>query len=122
MESDGQKFDRLLTALEVLFEEEAVMIGASDYSAAAEVQKRANPLVDALANLAPRIKSTAARTRLDSLLQRRQESLGALESKVAAARTELEALQQSSQRVARIAPVYGRASHSIEPGRFRASG
>lgn len=122
MESPSQKFDRLLRALGELVAEEAAAIEAGDYEATAETQQRAQPVIDALADLAPSVGSAAARARLESLVQRRQRSIEVLEARMSVVHGELEVLRKSTQRVARIVPVYGRAANTPNSGRLRASG
>jgi hypothetical protein len=122
MESLSQKFDRLLKALGELVAEEAAAIDSADYGATSEVQQRAQPLIDALATLAPSVGSAAARARLESLIKRRRRSIEVLEARMSTVQEELNGLRKSTQRVARIVPVYGRATSSPGPNRLRASG
>lgn len=122
MESPSQKFDRLLKALGELVAEEAAVIGAADYEATAEVQQRAQPLIEALAELAPSVGSAAARTRLESLIKRRRRSIEVLETRMRTVQGELDLLRKSTRRVAQIVPVYGRSASTPGPSRLRASG
>lgn len=122
MESPSQKFDRLLKALGELVAEEAAAIEAADYEATSEVQQRAQPLIDALATLAPSVGSAAAHARLESLIKRRRRSIEVLEARMTTVQEELNGLRKSTQRVAQIVPVYGRATNTPGPNRLRASG
>lgn len=122
MESPGQKFDRLLKALDELVREEAALIAAANYPAIQEVQQRAEPLIEALTKLAPKMRASTVRARVDSLLKRRQQNIDLLESRLTVVKTELTALQKSTQQVARIAPVYGRAPSRVGPSHLRVSG
>lgn len=122
MESPSQKFDRLLKALGELVAEEAAAISGGDYEATAAVQQRAQPLIDALAMLAPSVRSAAARARLESLITRRRRSIEVLEARMSTVQAELDVLRKSTQRVARIVPIYGRAANPPAAARLRASG
>lgn len=122
MESPSQKFDRLLRALGELVAEEATAIEAGDSAATAETQQRAQPVIDALADLAPSVGSAAARARLEALVQRRRRSIEVLEARMSVVRGELDVLRKNTQRVARIVPVYGRAVNTPSSSRLRASG
>jgi len=122
MEAPGQKFYRLITALDDLVAQEAAGVSARDYETVADLQRRADPLVTALAELGSRVTDAVARARVASLLSRRQGNLDLIESQLATTRAELRAVQQSTGRVARIAPVYGRAEGHGGITQFRAAG
>lgn len=109
MEAPEQKFNRLLGALDELVALEAATLAQRDFTAVDAIQRRAEPLVAGLAELGPEAADARARARVASLLSRRQHSIEFLESQLATAREELNSVQESTQRVARIAPVYGRA-------------
>lgn len=122
MESPGQTFDRLLKALDDLVAEEAAMIQAADHGAVAEIQQRAEPVITALAALAPAVADAGAQARVGALLERRQRNIDLLGTQLAEARGELDSLQQSERRAARIAPIYGRAEGGSGPTQLRTSG
>jgi flagellar biosynthesis/type III secretory pathway chaperone len=121
MERAEQKFDRLLGALDDLVAQEAATLAQRDFPAVESIQRRAEPLVAALAALGPTAATVPARARVETLLARRQNSIEFLETELAAARAELSLVEESAGRVARIAPVYGRAEGSpTSLGGFRA--
>ncbi len=122
MESTRQKFERLVAALEVLVAAEADTLAAGEYVAMRDIQRRAAPLVAALAELAPAVKDKPAHARLAALLARRQGTIDRLGSRLAATRVELETLHTSSRRVAKIAPVYGGSRRSSGAARLNVSG
>ncbi len=109
MEAPGKKFQRLVAALDDLVTQEAATVAAGDFEAVADIQRRADPVVTALATLGAEVADAAARARIASLLSRRQGNIDLIESQLATARAELQAVQESTGRVARIAPIYGRA-------------
>lgn len=109
MEATRQKFNRLVGALDELVTREAATLAEHDYTAVAQIQSSAEPLVAAIADMGSVISDAVARARVAGLLARRQHSIDFLESQLATARSELMAVQESSVRVAKIAPVYGRA-------------
>ena len=122
MEAPGQKFYRLVSALDDLVAQEAANVAARDYAAVADIQSRANPLVAALASLGAGAADAMARARVASLLSRRQGNIELIDSQLATARAELQAVQESTGRVARIAPTYGRAGGFGGGSRFHAAG
>lgn len=122
MESPTQKFSRLLTALDELVAEESALITAADYPAIDGVQQRAGEVLAALSALPPESASEQARRRVGILLERREQNIQSLQSKLAAARQELDALQSSARRAARVAPVYGQSGRRSEPQQLHKSG
>lgn len=122
MEPVRRKFDRLVTALDHLVSTEAETFAARDFRALQEVQGRTGSVVAALAALDPAVLDAKGRARIASLLSRRQHTIELLESQLATARAELQALDASTQRVARIAPVYGQPKSAGPAARFTATG
>lgn len=109
MESAGQKFHRLVTALDELVTQETVNLNDRDFEAVLDIQARAEPVIAAIVALGSEAVDQLNRARLTSLLARRQGNIDVIESQLAATRDELHAVQASTARVSRIAPVYGRA-------------
>jgi len=124
MEAAGQKFQRLVSALDDLVTQEAVNLNDRDFEAVLDLQRRADPIVTALAELGVAVADAMTRARLTSLLARRQGNIDVLESQLATTREELEAVQASAGRIARIAPIYGRAGAfgGGAAGQFSAAG
>ena len=122
MEAPRQRFDRLVGALDDLVTREAATLAEKDYVAVAEIQRSAEPVVAAIADMGSVIADAVARARVASLLARRQHSIDFIESQLATARSELMAVQESSVRVAKIAPVYGRAPTPPRAVHFQAEG
>lgn len=119
MEAPRQRFSRLLGALDELVTQEAATLAQRDFVAIADIQRRADPLVSALAELGPQVADDLARARVAGLLARRQHTIDLLETQLATAREELQALQTVSGRVAQITPVYGRATPPAGGRQFR---
>lgn len=122
MQSAPQRFNRILSALDELVTQEMVTARAGDYASVDEIQRRAAPLVETLAELGPEAADAAARARVAGLLARRQHNIDFIESQLATAQAELLAVQTSTSRVARIAPAYARAEGSPTARRFSAAG
>jgi hypothetical protein len=122
MEAPRQTFDRLVEALDELVTREAATLAEHDYQTVNEIQRRADPVVEALASLGGLVSDAVARARVAGLLARRQHSIDFLETQLATARAELMAVQASTLRVAQIAPVYGRTLALAHPPQFRAAG
>lgn len=121
METDSRKLLRLVSALGDLVAQEAECVASRDYEAVQSVQVRLGPVIDAIVALGPEAADAATRVRIGSLLMRRQASLDLIDRHLSDVRTELQALQASSGRAARIAPVYGRAGAYTGPTQFRAA-
>ncbi len=122
MRARKQKFDRLLSALDDLVTQEAMTVKAGDYAAVGDIQRRADPLVSMIATLGPEVDDAMARARVAALLARRQHNIDFIEAQLATARDELEAVQESIRRMAKMAPVYGRAENAGKKPRFNAAG
>lgn len=122
MEPPRQKFSRLVTALGELIEQEASTLAARDFAAVGEIQRRAAPVVAGLAELGPDAADELSRVRIAALLTRRQRSLDLLETQLANARSELEALNEGSRRVTQVSPVYGRSRTAAANTNFRGRG
>jgi len=121
MEARARKFHRLLDALDALVAQETATLHAREFAAVAPIQERAGPLFTGLAELGPEAADAVARARVAAIVARRQHNIDFLESQLAVAREELHAVRQSEQRVARVAPAYGRA-YRAPAGRLRAVG
>jgi hypothetical protein len=123
-EAPRQTFTRLVDALDQLVMQEGATLAARDFMAVEEIQRRADPVVARLHALGADVADDLARARVAGLLARRQHNLDLLETQLATARAELLAVQESTRRVACIAPVYGRAEgvRPAEMPRFNAAG
>jgi polyphosphate kinase len=124
MEAPRQAFTRLLNALDTLVEQERNTVLAGDFAAVEDIQRRADPLIERLRSLGVDASDELARARVAGLLARRQHNIELIEAQLATARDELFAVQESTRRVACIAPAYGRARSAPPPNapRFRAAG
>ena len=122
MEAPRKKFNRLVEALEDLVTHEAATVAERDYVAVADIQRRSQPLVEAIAELGSVVSDAVARARIAGLLARRQHSIDHIESQLATARSEMMAVQESTSRVAQIGPAYGRLGGSARESQFRATG
>lgn len=122
MQERQKTFHRLVSALDELITREAATVAEHDYEAVRQIQERAEPVVQALAELGKDIADEVARARVAGLLARRQHSIDVIESQLATARAELMAVQESTSRISRIAPVYGHAEGVSRTGRFLAAG
>jgi hypothetical protein len=122
MDAPHKKFNRLVEALEDLVTHEAATVAEHNYGAVADIQRRTQPLVEAIAELGSVVSDAVARARVAGLLARRQHSIDYIESQLATARSELMAVQESASRVAQIGPAYGRLGSSSRQSQFRATG
>ena len=122
MDAPRKKFNRLVEALEDLVTHEAATVAEHNYAAVADIQRRSEPVVEAIAELGAVVADAVARARVAGLLARRQHSIDYIESQLATARSELMAVQESSSRVAQIGPAYGRLSPRDGSSQFRATG
>ncbi len=115
-QSPRERFHRLLGALDELVSQEASNVAEGDFEAVAAVQRRAAPVVDEIAALAPEVNNEIARARVAALLARRQHNIDLIETQLETARSELLAVQESMSRLGRIAPAYGRAEREARGG------
>ena len=122
MDTHQKKFNRLVEALEDLVTHEAATVAEHNYAAVADIQRRSEPVVEAIAELGGVVADAVARARVAGLLARRQHSIDYIESQLATARSELMAVQESTSRVAQIGPAYGRPSPRVGSSQFRAIG
>ena len=122
MDASQQRFNRLVGALEELVTHEAATIAEHNFEAVGEIQRRTQPLVEAIASMGDQVADSVARARVAGLLARRQHSIDFLESQLETARSELMAVQESTVRAAKIAPIYGRPASSSRESQFRARG
>ncbi|MCX6953346.1 MAG: hypothetical protein NTV51_14425 [Verrucomicrobia bacterium] len=121
METPAQTCARLLGALEELADAEAATLRHRDFAAVADIQDRAAPLIEYLATHGPAVADNALRARVWEFLRRRAQTGEWLDLQLAEARAELQGMQASQHRVARIAPVYGKAPVQV-PGQLLAVG
>jgi len=121
MDAPRKKFNRLVEALEDLVTHEAATVAEHNYAAVADIQRRSEPVVEAIAELGGVVADAVARARVAGLLARRQHSIDYIESQLATARSELMAVQESTLRAARIAPAYGRVGAPSGQSRFQAT-
>jgi hypothetical protein len=101
---------RIAAALEMLVAEEALALRARELETALQIQQRAAPLVDFL--VAHKEHAAGARTLIEGLRARRQDSGEHLAGDITAIRDELCALEFSRRKLARIGPAYGSAHAS----------
>lgn len=105
METPSQTVSRLLTALEDLVAQEALLLRADDLPAVLATQHRAGPLIERLTLMSGTVDA-AAEARMALLVSRRRESEAWLETQMNRVRSELGETRESQNRVARFAPVY----------------
>jgi|GEM_PF-2019575 hypothetical protein len=118
-QSPRERFHRLLGALDELISQEANNVADGDFEAVAAVQRRAAPVVEEIAALAPEVDNDIARARVAALLARRQHNIDLIGAQLETARSELMAVQESVSRLGRIAPAYGRAEGGARGGMSR---
>ena len=81
--SPGQKFNRLLGALDELVAQETATLASRDFEAISEIQQRAAPLVEGLTALGVDAADDIARARVAALLARRQHNIDFIETQLA---------------------------------------
>ncbi len=106
METPRQTCARLLTALEDLVVQEAVLVRAEDFPALVRTERQAAPLVERLVALAGSADE-AGRARVRALLVRRTEAQAVLSVAIKTIGEALRQTQDSQRRVSQIGPVYG---------------
>lgn len=105
-ETPKQRGVRLASALEDLVAQEAACIEAGDLNGVADIQARTAEVVHELAACAEALDSRT-REAIATVLRRREASLANLAGHIARTRRELDDLQATQRRAAKVAPVYG---------------
>jgi hypothetical protein len=106
METPREAADRLLGALEQLAGREGVLLRSLDLIEAVELGSQAEPLVQRLCRLAEDPSVAPLRGRIEDLVSRRRRNSATLDAHVARLQAELRRLNEASQRLARMAPIY----------------
>jgi hypothetical protein len=108
MDTPAQMCARLVAALEDLSAQELASLEARDFEAAIAVQDRAAPLLEHLVAHWPEVPEPQLKARMLEIIQRRNRTGEWLAEQVTQARQQLEEMQVTQRRVARVAPAYGR--------------
>jgi hypothetical protein len=106
METPLATATRLLTALEELVMQEAILIRTMDFVEAVEVRERTAPLVEKLCALAPDPAVAALRPRIDGLLERCGQNYHFLDGQLTRLQGELDRVTEARGRLRRVAPAY----------------
>ncbi len=123
METPSRKFARLVDAFDRLVNEEAAALREGEFDQLADLHRRVQPVVDGLAALGIGVADSHQQARLAESVARRQTNLAAIEAQLATTRAELHSVQESSHRVGKIVPLYGKAENEFATtGRLAASG
>ncbi len=101
---------RILTALEELVMQEAVILKAGDLSAVVEIQSRIEPLVAFLATQGGSALDADVKSRVTALYKARTHSVAWLNAQMTRNRTELLAISSRQRVIAQVAPAYGAAA------------
>lgn len=109
METPQQRCARLVAALEDLVDQEVASVRMDDFETVAALQQRAAPIVAELATHGPARISGTVRSRLATVVERREKGVLQMQRRLDDTRKRLEQLDQSSRRAAQIAPVYGQS-------------
>ncbi len=111
METSHQRCLRIAGALEDLVAQEAAALESRDYSAAGNLQDRAAPLVEFLAQNAPvHAVDAVLRSRIAAVQQLRARSSAQLAIEIERTRVDLLDSEQARRQVAKIAPAYARSA------------
>ena len=111
METGVQRCSRLVAALEDLAQEESTALAHRDFSAVLTLQERAGPLISFLA-AATETDRAELIDRLEALHSRRERTHRALTAELEGTRRALQETSVAQNRVAQVAPAYGRPSFS----------
>ncbi|MDP3072414.1 MAG: hypothetical protein Q8N18_19130 [Opitutaceae bacterium] len=114
METTTERCTRLAVALEDIVAQESAALAAGDYETVVGLQDRAGPVVEYLAAQAAEVaRSPALSERIGAIRARRARTLEIISHQAQHARAELAETGAARRRVARIAPVYGRATAAV---------
>jgi hypothetical protein len=106
METPLHAIDRLLGALEVLLDREAIHLATGDLSAVLKNQERSSLLVHRLSSLDTRGAGLSVRARVTALIGRRRRTRECLAEQMNRVRDDLSRARESQRRLFRIAPAY----------------
>lgn len=120
MEPPVQQRARLVAALEDLADQEAACVHCGDFESVTDIQSRAAPVVEALAALSSLPVDSELRRRLAALVERRSKTAAQIEVHLTRTKEQLNALDASQRRAARMVPAYG--GKSMVRGRLAAQG
>jgi hypothetical protein len=115
METPVQTAERLLAALEDLAAQEANLLGTSDYLEAVGIQARSAPLVDRLGELSRHAEVAALKSRVGSLLDRREQNRQLQGAQLARLQLELRRVDEANVRLAGLAPAYSTRPAAAAP-------
>ena len=104
METPLQTAERLLAALEDFGRQTGLLLRARQFADAAALMRRASPLVERLASLAP--SAPSLRDRVGEFLARQRADLELIAEAIAETKQALSQLDGARVRAQRIAPVY----------------
>jgi hypothetical protein len=120
MEVRAQAIMRLLGALEVLFDQEAIHVSNGDHAGALSAQARITPVIEKLASLCSDSDSAALRGRVALLFEKRRLTQEGLAAQVARIRESLNHNHAAQRRLAKVAPAYLPRAMAQGPRRLRA--
>jgi hypothetical protein len=121
VETPALKFKRVLSALEDLVTQEALLLRAEDFAAVEALQNRTAPLVEFLA-ANPTAANEALRDRVGTVAARRSENDGELTRQMARVREELSLNQANRGRISQIMPAYRQPAGELLAGQLSARG
>jgi hypothetical protein len=120
VEDTEQAITRLLGALEVLFDQEAIHVAKADHAGVLGAQERITPIIERLAHLCTESANAAIRAKVGVLLAKRRVTEDGLAAHIARIRAELSRTHAAQHRLATIAPAYLTQAGSQAPQRLRA--
>ncbi|MEO7414865.1 MAG: hypothetical protein ABIZ81_16085 [Opitutaceae bacterium] len=121
METPDQQFGRVLLALEDLVAQETLLLKTQDLAPLRSLQARIAPLVTFLVDHASAADGPL-RQRVSALIAQRGNSEQWLAEQFERVKEELQKIQESRQRVARVAPAYGYRADASAIGHLSARG
>ncbi|HZZ18121.1 MAG TPA: hypothetical protein VFE25_02070 [Opitutaceae bacterium] len=120
MEAPEQAITRLLGALEVLFDQEAIHVAGADHAGILAAQSRITPVIERLASLCSDSANAALRGRVAVLLEKRRVTEDGLAAHIARIREDLNRNHAATRRLAKVAPAYMPGALAQGPQRLRA--
>ena len=120
VESTEQAMTRLLGALEVLFDQEAIHVSSGNPAGILAAQARITPVIERLSSLCRDSDSAAMRGRVAVLLAKRKATEDAMAAHIARIREDLNRTHVARRRLAKVAPAYLPRAMGYGPPRLRA--
>lgn len=116
--SSAERARRIISALDDLVGQEAVLLRSMDLVEALQITERCSPLVEELCRLASESTESQLQESVAALLLKRQQNATLLEAHLQRVQAEIRKIEDARRKLGRMAPVYRRSDSArsiVEP-------